>query len=216
VVEFDLRASSMLHGKKLFGRLEWACKNVLNHSLTWLFYNFNPSSAESLPADNEPISIHHPTIHAITPVATKLPSVLVPKMTVADLPNIYTEDASLALLEYLHLLSLDSPRIQKHDRMDSFLSRYEVPDLGQGLVTEDMVRVRWKGFIPPRFVREVYLMIRKEGLKVAREEQDGEGGTDSQGEARWVGLTGKSFEGFGGGWSVVQFAGRETLSWAFE
>jgi ribonuclease P/MRP protein subunit RPP40 len=173
----------MLHGKKLFGRLEWACKNVLNHSLTWLFYNFSPASAVALPAGNEPISTHHPTVHAITPVATKLPSVLVPKMTVADLPYIYSDDASLALLEYLHLVALDSPRIQKHDRVDSFLSRYEVPAFGQGLVTENMVRVRWRGFIPPRFARDVYLMIRREGLKVAREEQDGEGGTGSQEEA---------------------------------
>jgi ribonuclease P/MRP protein subunit RPP40 len=206
----------MLHGKKLFGRLEWACKNVLNHSLTWLFYNFSPTSAESLAAGSEPISIHHPTIHSIAPVTTKLSNVSVPKMTVADLPNIYDQDASLALLEYLHLLSLDSPRIQAADRIDSFLSRYEVPDFGQGLETKDMVRVRWRGFISPKFVRDVYLLVRKEGLKVTKEEQDGEGGTEIEKEGRWVGLTGKAFEGFGGGWSVVQFAGRETLSWDFD
>jgi len=29
----------MLHGKKGFDRLVWACKNVLNHSVTWLFYD---------------------------------------------------------------------------------------------------------------------------------------------------------------------------------
>ena len=203
----------MLHGKKLFSRLEWACKNVLNQSLTWLFYNFNPSSAESLAGGKEPISAHHPFIHSITPVATTLPNVLVPKMAVADLPNLYDQEDSLALLEYLHLLSLDSPRIQKEDRIDSFLSRYEVPDFGHGFSTRNMVRVRWKGFISPQFVREVYLMVRKEGLKVPKEEQDGEGGTGSQEEGRWFALNTKAFGGFGVGQSVLQFAGRETLIW---
>lgn len=141
---------------------------------------------------------------------------LVPNITVADLPNIYDQDDSLALLEYLHLLSLDSPRIQKSDRVDSFLSRYEVPNFGNGLATKDMVRVRWRGFIPPRFVREVYLLVRKEGLKIAKEEQDGEGGTGSQQEGRWAALTATAFEGFGGGFSVLQFAGRETFSWGFD
>jgi len=206
----------MLHGKKLFGRLESACKNVLNNSLTWLFYNFNPSSAESLPAGQEPISMHHPFIHPIIPVATKLSDILVPKITVSDLLKVYDQDSSLALLEYLHLLNLESPRIHAADRIDPFLSRYEVPNFGHGLATKNIVRIRWRGFIPPRFMREVFLLVRKEGLKVAKEEQDGEGGTGSQEEGRWMSLTADAFGGFGGGYSVMQFAGRETLSWEFD
>jgi ribonuclease P/MRP protein subunit RPP40 len=37
----------MLHGKRGFERLVWACKNVLNNSLTWLFHNFQPPSGET-------------------------------------------------------------------------------------------------------------------------------------------------------------------------
>ena len=40
VVELNLRLPSMLHGKKGFERIVWAFKNVLNHSVTWLFYDF--------------------------------------------------------------------------------------------------------------------------------------------------------------------------------
>ena len=31
----------MLHGKKGFERIVWAFRNVLNHSVTWLFHDFN-------------------------------------------------------------------------------------------------------------------------------------------------------------------------------
>lgn len=39
VIEIDLRQPSMLHGKKGFERIVWAFKNVLNHSIAWLFYD---------------------------------------------------------------------------------------------------------------------------------------------------------------------------------
>lgn len=39
VVEFDLRSPSMFRGKKGFDRLVYACKNVFNEPVTWLFCN---------------------------------------------------------------------------------------------------------------------------------------------------------------------------------
>lgn len=42
-VEINLRLPSMLHGKKGFERIVWAFKNVLNHSVTWLFHDFTSS-----------------------------------------------------------------------------------------------------------------------------------------------------------------------------
>ena len=36
----------MLHGKKGFERIVWAFKNVLNHSVTWLFYDFTSNSRD--------------------------------------------------------------------------------------------------------------------------------------------------------------------------
>ncbi|KAF2637084.1 hypothetical protein P280DRAFT_510041 [Massarina eburnea CBS 473.64] len=213
VVEFDLRAPSMVHGKKGFSRLEWACKNVLNQSLTWLFYNSNPTSKESLPAGKEPISVHQPFIHTITPSITPLQKTLVPALTVSDLPSLYDRDNALDLYEYLNMVSLGSPRVSATDVIDPHLSRYEVPTLtDKKCKARDMVKVRWRGFISPEFVRGIFLMVRKEGLRVERGVQDGEGGTQSGAEERWVGM---NAVGFGGGkaWSVMQWAGKETLVW---
>lgn len=43
-VVIDLRQPSMLHGKRGFERIVWAFKNVLNYSVTWLFYDFDLES----------------------------------------------------------------------------------------------------------------------------------------------------------------------------
>lgn len=53
VIELNLRLPSMLHGKKGFERLMWACKNVLVQSVTWLFYDCQakPQSKEPGVAD---------------------------------------------------------------------------------------------------------------------------------------------------------------------
>jgi ribonuclease P/MRP protein subunit RPP40 len=206
----------MVHGKKGFSRLEWACKNVLNKSLTWLFYNFNPTAKESLQAGKEPISVHQPFLQSIKPIVTKLPKTLVPNLTVSDLTALYDRDDTLALQEYIHMLSLASPRVSAYDSIDSHISRYEVPKLtDRKLATKEMVRVRWRGFIGPEFVREIYLTVRKEGLKVDRNEQDGEGGTQRGEEKRWIAMSAAAFGG-GKAWTVMQWAGRETLVWDCE
>jgi hypothetical protein len=36
VVEFDLKSPSMVHGKKAFDRLVYACKNSLSSPIQWL------------------------------------------------------------------------------------------------------------------------------------------------------------------------------------
>ncbi|KAF2448027.1 hypothetical protein P171DRAFT_383358 [Karstenula rhodostoma CBS 690.94] len=208
VIEYNLREPSMTHGKKGFSRLEWACKNVLDQSLTWLFYNFNSSAHESLRAGTEPISIHHPTIHAIEPTTTKLPRTLVPRLKASDPSSLYDAEDALALHEYIGMLCLDSPRVSANDSIDPHLSRYEVPTFN-GLVelaTRDMVRMRWRGFIPPHFVRELFLLVRTAGLKVEKGEIH---------EERWVAWSAAAFGG-AREWTVMQWAGRETLSWECE
>lgn len=50
VVEINLRLPSMLHGKKGFERIVWACTNVLNHSVDWLFCDLQPATGEACPA----------------------------------------------------------------------------------------------------------------------------------------------------------------------
>jgi ribonucleases P/MRP protein subunit RPP40 len=203
----------MQHGKKGFGRLEWAARNVLNHSVTWLFYNFNPSSSESLAEGKEPISIHAPNIRDITPNRSKSRNILAPMITVADLPGLYGQDDALSLLEWLHLVNLESPRLHAQDSIDPFLSKYEVPTFNEkGTITKDIVRVRWRGLIPPQFAREIFLLIKKEGLKVDPSHHDGEGGTLLKEEGRWFAMMAAGFAD-AVGWTIMQWAGRETLVW---
>ncbi|KAL5420845.1 hypothetical protein PMIN04_006093 [Paraphaeosphaeria minitans] len=217
VIEYNLREPSMTHGKKGFSRLEWACKNVLDQSLTWLFYNTNPSTPEALRAGTEPISTHHPTILAIEPTSTKLPRTLVPALTTSDLSAIYEAEDALALHEYIGMMCLNSPRVFAEDSIDPHLSRYEVPTFNElvELATRDMVRVRWRGFIPPQFVQELFLLVRRVALKVDREKEKGEGKGGEDLEGRWVAWSATAFGG-AREWTVMQWAGRETLSWECE
>ncbi|CAN9162616.1 unnamed protein product [Alternaria alternata] len=224
VVEYDLRASSMKHGKKGFSRLEWACKNVLDRSLTWLFYNFNPSSAESLAEGKEPISRHAPWLHNMAPEETSMNNVLVPQLPVSDLTKLYAEEEeALDLLEYLHMLQLKSPRVEKGDNINPHLARYDVPDLGKGVATRNLVTVRWRGFMSPTFVRNLFLTVRKEGSE-CRKKLNGTQDTDVDMEGNSmvkdeeVGWFVMSAQAFGGknAWTVMQFVGRETLVWETE
>jgi ribonuclease P/MRP protein subunit RPP40 len=217
LVSYDLRQPSMRHGKPGFSRLEWACRNVLDRSLTWLFYNFNPSTGEALEQGKEPISKHAPWIYKIEPTVVKMPGTRCPKLVGGKLADLYDEEEALSMLEYIQLVSLQSPRIRADDDIDPHLSRYEVPDVGAGLVTRDMVCVRWKGFMPPAFVQNVFLSARRDGLKSGRKangELEVEMEVDGA-EEPWFAL---SAQGFGGrrSWTSMQFKGRETLTWEVE
>ena len=64
VVEINLRLPSMLHGKKGFERLVWAFKNVLNHTLAWLFYDL--ASESSGVYSGTITQIFRPSIHILT------------------------------------------------------------------------------------------------------------------------------------------------------
>jgi ribonuclease P/MRP protein subunit RPP40 len=126
----------------------------------------------------------------------------------------------MSLVEYLGLLSLDSPRLIKDDKIDPHLSRYEVPDFGAGVAVSDFVRVRWRGFITPSFVRDLFVLVTKEGFKSKTRGSSAEDvamnmGEGLQDEEAWFAM---SAQGFGGktGWAVMQFEGRETLTWQVE
>ncbi|KAH6323652.1 hypothetical protein HBI37_226900 [Parastagonospora nodorum] len=224
VVEYDLRLPSMKHGKAGFGRLEWAAKNVLNKSLTWLWWNHNPTSGESLAEGREVLSKHAPWVHKIESSITKLGDSLCPKLVKGELDKLYDEDEAMSLLEYINMLSLNSPRVKASDDINPHLSRYEVPDFGVGLETRDMVCVRWKGFMPPAFMRDVFIAARRDAFRSkGRSKTNGtqdadvdmEGAEQGKEEEAWFSM---SAQGFGGrkSWTVMQFEGRDTVTWQVE
>jgi ribonuclease P/MRP protein subunit RPP40 len=67
VVEINLRLPSMLHGKKGFERIAWAFKNVLNHTVAWLFYDL-ATEASGISNGTEPSLLFscHFAIHSLT------------------------------------------------------------------------------------------------------------------------------------------------------
>ncbi|OAL21029.1 hypothetical protein AYO22_08313 [Fonsecaea multimorphosa] len=169
--QVNLRLPSMLHGKKGFERLVWAAKHVLNQSLNWLFLDLNTDFGDVLNQNTTPLSIHHPTIHMLTPVTQSLTATLIPR-TMSSIPggvSVLSTEAHESLydvLEYIDMLSLASPRVQATDQTHSFLSRYEVPDLADDVDLNDpstsgeTVRVLiWSGLIPSRWILELLCAV---------------------------------------------------------
>ena len=164
VLEINLRLPSMLHGKKGFERIVWAFKNVLNHSVTWLFYDFRSSTSsrdEAQPPESQklPLSAHHPFNYQVSPVVTNLQAVKVPPLTSSAVIEAVDDDGALEIHEWLGLVSLQSPRIQANDSIDPYLCRYEVPD-SDHTETCSLVHVGWKGFIPAVWISGLFVELR--------------------------------------------------------
>jgi ribonucleases P/MRP protein subunit RPP40 len=179
VVEIDLKQPSMLHGKKGFDRLVWAAKNVLNQLLTWLFCDMqsgrvNADSGESLQqaevgAEATTLAVYHPTIVDVEPSQQELIEVLVPALTAAatGLTTMPTSnsagtvdfDSLYEIVEWLSLVAIDSPRVLAKDSVDTYLSRYEVPDVAVGCTADvQSLRVlRWQGLMSANWVTELLI-----------------------------------------------------------
>lgn len=229
VVECDLKAGSMRRGKKGFERILWAAKNVLGESRRWLFWCANPSFGESVGEGREVLSRHAPEVVALEPRVEGREGVAVPRLGVSGngLSGLYDQEDALALLEWLDLLNLGSPRVRVASDIDSHLCRYDVPDFGHGVEARGLVHVRWSGLLTPDFVRELFLEVWNAGFKSKRDTkrrrgsaaQDGDvrmEGAEEEGDGeKWFSLSAQAFGGQKA-WSLMQFANRETLVWEIE
>ncbi|EHY56108.1 hypothetical protein ABEF92_004807 [Exophiala dermatitidis] len=149
LVEYNLRLPSMLHGKKGFERLVWAARNVLNHSVQWLFVDLRDDhSGRDLTG---PITAYHPTVVEATPRVRELAHVVGVPKTLSDPAALTTttnttnttpavastkvpedvQESILDLFEYIDMLALGSPRLDVSDHVDPFISRYRVSDQDQ-------------------------------------------------------------------------------------
>ncbi|EGP91856.1 uncharacterized protein MYCGRDRAFT_98906 [Zymoseptoria tritici IPO323] len=84
---------------------------------------------------------------------------MVPVFPVRMKEQEYAEAAEV--LEWLSLAMLGSPRILKGDDVDAFLSRYRVPNDAGEPMEEDLVRLQWRGLIPPTFAHKILLAAMK-------------------------------------------------------
>lgn len=174
-VEIDLRQPSMLHGKKGFERVVWAFKNVLTHSLTWLFHDFEKKTDSmtysdedgsgvtdlSAAAGESPVAKYHPTEKICSPQQRTTKAAKVPNLTSTKSSSCADdfEDWAVETHEWLNLLAMNSPRVFLEDSIDPFLSRYQVPE-GDSKNAHSMVIVTWNGLIPASWIRQLLLETR--------------------------------------------------------
>lgn len=174
VVKYDLKAPSMLHGKKGFDRLLYACKNVFAAPLTWLYTTYpdgkhtiilSPYLTASLLTTPEPTpdTLAHLSPTKFTPNLTTAPTVQTTTPPLATLkpdlssPNPDFEELATDLYEWLSLVRLASPRVEAADEIDSYLSGYRVPGDAPGDC--GVRRVSWRGFMPGAWVRDVLVRV---------------------------------------------------------
>ncbi|KAI1401305.1 ribonuclease P 40kDa subunit [Hypoxylon fuscum] len=158
IVQFDLRGPSMLHGKKGFDRLAYACKNVFNTPVTWLFYNLAKTPTP------DPLSRHYPIKYTSHPevsegIPTKIP-LLKPPPAILDRKNsLDLDEFATDIYEWLSLIRLDSPRVNGDDKVDPYLSGYAVPGDPEDVQKGKLCRISWQGFIPPKWTQHTLVDV---------------------------------------------------------
>ncbi|KAK7995238.1 hypothetical protein PG990_014011 [Apiospora arundinis] len=154
VVEYDLRSPASFPGKKGFDRLVYACKNVFNQPLTWLFLNLSQTP------DPDPLADFAPVKYTSSPFITEdchtlIPVITPPQSSLGKGGKLDLEEFATDMYEWLSLVRLDSPRITAGDNIDSYLSRYSVPTAQGEPKPVTLCKVSWQGFIDPNWTRQV-------------------------------------------------------------
>ncbi len=185
VIELNLRLPSMLHGKKGFDRTVSALKNVFDLSLAWLFYDLRDCTAGS-----GPIAVHQPLLVPIAPAMNQVSQALVPIWPQHFHDMCY--EGTTALLEWLTLVAIQSPRISHDDKIDPLLSRYSAH---AGAPATNVTVYRWHAFVPTSVVQVVYLAA----LKACPES--------------WCALSTAAFDG--SAHTILQDK-KHTLTWEYE
>ncbi|KAF4214948.1 hypothetical protein CNMCM8980_008823 [Aspergillus fumigatiaffinis] len=164
LVETNLRLPSMLHGKKGFDRIVWAFKNVLDHSVAWLFYDLAPGS-NGVSEGDPTLKGNHPQIIDCDVSRTNYHNIITPSFcemsfTEASSESILKEDSE-NLSEWLAMVALGSPRVSKDDNIDPYLSRYSVPDNGPAR-SVDLVSLKWHGLVPASWILDLFITVLRE------------------------------------------------------
>ncbi|KAF3389315.1 Ribonuclease P protein subunit p40 [Penicillium rolfsii] len=158
LVELNLRLPSMLHGKKGFDRIERAFKNVLNQSLAWLFCDLELTSGNY---ETEHIQKHHPQTIDPEVQTTKLGRISTPSLQGLlsnDISKGEIQERCGAFAEWIAMVQLGSPRVFADDDVDSYLSRYSVPEV-DAVSTTDLISLKWHGLISAQWIQQLFLSL---------------------------------------------------------
>lgn len=119
---------------------------------------FGKANANEDPKSN-PVDLHFPTKVIVEPKIAEDLRVCIPPLTPpADIQHTYNEDFddfAVETHEWLSLISLNSPRINPKDGMDSFLSRYIPP--GGSSTESKLVKITWQGFLRPSWAHGLFV-----------------------------------------------------------
>ncbi|KAJ5570165.1 uncharacterized protein N7459_009595 [Penicillium hispanicum] len=164
LVELNLRLPSMLHGKKGFERIVWAFKNVLEHSLAWLFCDLGSTSSQS--DGTKPIQKLHPQVVECAPLRNSFGPVVVPPLVGLgsnETPETELQENCGTLAEWISMVQLRSPRVFVGDDVDPYLSRYSVP--GDETSSSALISLKWHGLVPPEWTMQLFLNLLSETAK---------------------------------------------------
>ncbi|KAI1074061.1 ribonuclease P 40kDa subunit [Whalleya microplaca] len=158
IVQFDLRSPSMLHGKKGFDRLAYACKNALNTPTTWLFCNLSNTPSP------DPLLQHHPTKYMSDPgvfegLHLSVPPLKPPPTILETQDRLELNEYATDIYEWLSLIRLDSARLRVDDQIDPYLSSYAVPGDPEDNEKGRLCRISWQGFISPTWTQRTLVDV---------------------------------------------------------
>ncbi|KAF2401239.1 hypothetical protein EJ06DRAFT_508758 [Trichodelitschia bisporula] len=217
-IELELRAPSMLHGKKGFERIVSAFTHALTGPVNWLFVDLNAPELPSAPHPSAKIKAIHPTV-------TRLPATPAPLLTsdAALADPLYAEQ----LLEWLGLVLIHSPRVQEGDDIDPVLCRYTLPETyleavesgevgsekwgrKRGGNSDALVHMRWRGLAGTKWMLGVWMgcLMEVRGQYKRKREQEDEG--EGVGE-KWFAMNVKEFEGRN--CTMMQVDNKKVLVW---
>lgn len=82
------------------------------------------------------------------------------KLNITDkTPDEDLKESCEELSEWLGMVALDSPRIFEDDATDPFLCRYSVPGREESAQSLNLVRLRWHGLIPPKWIMQLVITL---------------------------------------------------------
>ncbi|KAL4791268.1 ribonuclease P 40kDa subunit-domain-containing protein [Aspergillus venezuelensis] len=165
LIELNLRLPSMLHGKKGFQRIEWAFKNVLNEHVPWLFFDLEMDTG--IAEGDTPLTKLNPEIRSCEPVQTTHKNITTPSFSEMNITNNTPEselrDTLGEVSEWFALLYLGSQRVSAEDDIDSYLCRYDAPEVdGTEPKPSNLVSLKWQGFIPPNWITQLFITLFRE------------------------------------------------------
>lgn len=105
------------------------------------------------------IKKHHPQVIQSGPQQTRLDRVLAPPLSglvSTEMSEPDMQEACGSLSEWIAMAQLGSPRISADDDIDSFLSRYNVPEADQGRTT-DLISLKWHGLISAKWIVHLFV-----------------------------------------------------------